>query len=91
MTEFIAIPSITIICYLAAEAYKSFVTADRHKHIPVLCGVTGFILGVLSYYTVPGYIPASNLIDAVAIGIVSGFAATGVHQLYKQESGNGGK
>ena len=87
MTEFIAIPSITIICYLVAEAFKGFVTTARHKHIPALCGIVGLALGAVSYLAVPGFIPATNIIDALAIGIVSGFAATGVHQLYRQEAG----
>ena len=29
-------------------------------------------------------IPATNYIDAVATGILSGISATGVHQIYKQ-------
>jgi len=39
--------------------------------------------------------PATDYITAIAIGIVSGLAATGVNQIYKQltkkDNGNGGE
>ena len=31
--------------------------------------------------------PANDIITAAAVGVVSGFAATGVHQAYKQIKG----
>lgn len=34
-------------------------------------------------YYMPGY-PATDIITAIAIGIVSGLAATGADQVYKQ-------
>lgn len=75
------IPSIIIICYLAAMAVKT--TALDNKYIPVICGVMGGILGVLAMFLVPDY-PASDYFTAVAIGIVSGLSATGVNQIFKQ-------
>lgn len=36
------------------------------------------------YITIPDYIAAENWAVALAIGIVSGFAATGINQLVKQ-------
>ena len=75
------IPSIIIICYLAAMAVKT--TALDNKYIPVICGVMGGILGVLSMFLVPDY-PASDYLTAIAVGIVSGLAATGVNQIFKQ-------
>ena len=89
MTEFVAIPAITVICYFLAQAYKAFAPEDKykHKHIPVLCGALGGILGVLCYLFITGYIPAENPLVAAAIGLASGWAATGVNQTLKQESG----
>ena len=75
------IPSIIIICYLAAMAVKT--TALDNKYIPVICGVMGGILGVLAMFLVPDY-PASDYLTAIAVGIVSGLAATGVNQIFKQ-------
>ena len=41
------------------------------------------ILGALGMGTIPDF-PASDYITAVAVGAVSGLAATGVNQMYKQ-------
>ncbi len=47
MGDFIAIPSITVLCYLAAELYKALVPSTLYKHIPVLCGLVGALLGIM--------------------------------------------
>ena len=51
--------------------------------IPVIMAVVGGILGALGMGTIPDF-PASDYITAVAVGAVSGLAATGVNQMYKQ-------
>ena len=81
--EGITIWAITVICFVLAEAVK--LTSLDEKWIPVLCGVMGGILGVVASYVMPNY-PADNILDAIAIGIVSGLAATGAHQIGKQLS-----
>lgn len=78
-----AIPAITIICFLVAEAVKA--TALDNKWLPIICGVCGGILGVVALKVMPEF-PAVDVLTAVAIGIVSGLAATGAHQVYKQLS-----
>ena len=78
---FTSVAAITVICYLVAEIFK--VTKLNKKWLPVICGVAGGILGVCSMYLMPSY-PSTDIINAVAIGIVSGFAATGVNQIVKQ-------
>ena len=75
---------ITVICYLAAQAVKA--TNLDNKWLPVICGVLGGILGVVGLYWIPEY-PAQDIITAIAVGIMSGLAATGVNQVYKQLSG----
>ena len=79
--ELVAIPVITVICFLIAEGLKA--TALDNKWLPVICGFFGGCLGVLALYIMPDF-PATDLITALAIGIVSGLAATGVNQVYKQ-------
>ena len=76
-----AIPVITVIVFLIAEGVKA--TPLDNKWIPVICGFTGGILGVVAYLTMAEF-PATDYLTAIAVGIVSGFAATGVHQVYKQ-------
>lgn len=76
-----SVAGITVICYLAAMAVKA--TEVDNKWLPVICGVIGAVLGVVGMFYMPGY-PATDIITAIAIGIVSGLAATGADQVYKQ-------
>ena len=77
-----SVAAITVICYLAAQVVKA--TALDNKWLPVICGVLGGALGVVCLVLgVPDF-PAGDYITAVAVGIVSGLAATGVNQVYKQ-------
>lgn len=85
ITDFVAIPAITVLCYLAAEVFKSLVTPAQNRHVPVLCAVVGLLLGIACHLWLPGYIPAENPVVAAAIGAVSGWAATGINQSIKQE------
>lgn len=76
-----AIPVITVIAFLVAEAIKA--SPLDEKWLPIICGVVGGILGVVAMYVMPEF-PANDILTAIAIGIVSGLAATGAHQIYKQ-------
>lgn len=75
------VASISVITYFMAELVKAL-TLDG-KWIPVICGLLGAVLGVTAMYTVPQF-PANDPISAVAVGIVSGLAATGADQISKQ-------
>ena len=84
MTEFVSVPAIVVICYFAGFICKSFKIEKLDSFIPVICGTLGLILGIITFYTIPNFIPADNWADAVAIGITSGLAATGINQIFKQ-------
>lgn len=77
----VAIPVITVIVFLIVEAVKA--TPLDNKWMPVIAGGFGGVLGVVAMYVMPDF-PGSDPLTAVAIGIVSGLAATGAHQIYKQ-------
>lgn len=77
----VAIPVITVIVFLVVEAVKA--TPLDNKWMPVIAGGFGGILGVVAMYVMPDF-PGADPLTAVAIGIVSGLAATGAHQIYKQ-------
>ena len=57
-----------------------------NKFIPVIAGFAGGFLGVAGMYLMPDF-PATDYLTAVAVGIVSGFAATGINQVTKQFGG----
>ncbi len=82
--EGVTVWAITVICYLVAEGVKA--TRKMDEWIPIICGVLGGVLGVVAMYTIADF-PASDVMNAVAIGIISGFAATGVHQAWYQQTG----
>lgn len=75
------VAAITVICYLVGEAVKA--SGLDNKWIPIICGVIGGILGVLAMKFMTDF-PAEDYITAIAVGIVSGFAATGVNEAIKQ-------
>lgn len=75
------VAAITIIAYLIGAAVKA--TALDNKWIPIICGAVGGVLGALAMSIMPDF-PAHDYITAVAVGIVSGLAATGVNQIGKQ-------
>lgn len=77
------IAAIAIICYLIGLGLKAWDKFDDRK-IPVLMGISGAVLGILAYFFAPNLIVADDLISAIAVGIVSGFGATGINQIYKQ-------
>lgn len=82
-----SVAGITVICYLVAQIVKA--TALDNKWLPILCGAAGAALGVVGLYVMPEF-PAGDVVTAVAVGIVSGLAATGANQVYKQLSAKEG-
>lgn len=81
MLSIAGVAGITVICYLVALGVKQ--TPLANKWLPTICGVLGGVLGVAGLYTMPDF-PAGDLLTAIAVGIVSGLAATGADQLGKQ-------
>lgn len=78
------VASITAICYLVGQAVK--ITPLDSKFIPVIAGFAGAFLGVAGMYLMPDF-PATDYLTAVAVGIASGLAATGVDQVVKHMGG----
>ena len=77
----VAVPAITVIVFLIVQAVKA--TPLDTKWMPVIAGFCGGALGIAASFLMPDF-PSADPITAVAIGIVSGLAATGAHQIYKQ-------
>lgn len=81
--DMIQVVAITVICYLIGVLVKTSPLDD--KWIPCIVGIVGGALGVTGMYVMPDF-PAHDILNAVAIGIVSGLASTGAHQLAHQLS-----
>lgn len=84
MTEIVSIPAIVAICYLVGLGCKAVGNETLDKFIPTICGVVGAIIGIAAFLTIPDFIPGNTWLAALATGIVSGLAATGANQIYKQ-------
>ena len=76
-----SVASITVIAYLFGEVAKA--SAIDNKWI---CGIVGAVLGVVGLKAIADF-PANDIVTAIAVGIVSGLAATGANQIVKQLSG----
>lgn len=74
--------AIVVITYLIGAAAK-LIPHIKDEYIPVIVGVAGGVLGVAGMYLMPDF-PAQDIMNAIAIGIVSGLSSTGVNQVYKQ-------
>lgn len=78
-----SVAAITVICYLVGLIVKA-TPFNNDKYIPIACGVVGALVGGLWFYMGWGDYPATDPVTAVAVGIVSGLAATGINQVVKQ-------
>ena len=79
----VSVAAITVICYLVGMVVKAIPDKDD-KYIPIACGVCGAVLGPLALRLGVAEFPATDYMTAVAVGIVSGLAATGINQVGKQ-------
>ena len=82
--EMETVAAIAVICFAVGEICKAFPKFPE-RFIPCIVGVLGAGVGAIGLYVIPGF-PADNVLDAIAIGIASGLASTGAHQIYKQLS-----
>ena len=77
-----SVAAVTVICYLVGLVVKASVLDN--KYIPIACGLAGGVLGAAGLWLGLPDFPAGDPLTAVAVGIVSGLAATGVDQAVKQ-------
>ena len=80
-----SVAAITVICYLVGLIVKA-VPGMADKYIPICCGVAGAVLGLVGLYLGLPDFPAADPVTTLAVGIVSGLAATGINQMAKQLS-----
>lgn len=74
--------SIVVLCFLVGKACK-LSPVIRDEAIPVIVMFVGAILGIVGMFVIPDF-PANDILTAMAVGVVSGGASTGVDQIIKQ-------
>lgn len=82
----VSFAAIVVLVYLVGSAVK--VSKLNSNWIPVICGATGLLLGILAFYLKVPDFPATDPMTAAAVGVVSGFAATGINQAIKRTNTN---
>lgn len=75
------VAGITVICALVGQIVKN--TPLNNRWIPCIVGISGGILGIIGLYVMADF-PAAEPLSAAAVGIVSGLAATGLHEMKSQ-------
>lgn len=89
ISDFAAVPAIVIICTLVAQIFKTIAVKagiELSELTPIVCALSGAILGGVCFVYYPAVIPAQDMITAIVIGIVSGWGATGAYETVKQLS-----
>ena len=81
-TQVSTVVAIVVITYLIGLGAKA-IPQIKDNFIPIIVGIAGGILGVVGMYVIPDF-PATDVLNAIAVGIVSGLSSTGVNQIYKQ-------
>lgn len=82
-TQVSTVVAIVVITYLIGLAVKA-IPQIKDNYIPIIVGIAGGILGIIGMYVIPDF-PANDILNAIAVGIVSGLSSTGVNQIYKQQ------
>lgn len=80
--NYAAIPVIVVICYIAISAIKT--TKIDGRWFPLISCALGMLLASAAFYILPEFVGSSSLATAIISGAVSGLAATGTNQVFKQ-------
>lgn len=84
--DFNGIPVVVLLCYLIGEIIKVLFKnkEDLYKLIPIFVTLFGGLIGVLMFYVDPDFLKLESVISSFEIGLISGAASTGMHQIVKQ-------
>lgn len=79
--EIVPVAAIAVLAYVVGIGARAL--PIENKWIPVICGCVGIVLGIIGLYVVADF-PADDILNAAAIGAISGLSATGADQIYRQ-------
>lgn len=71
---------VTYVMVSYTTAYVAKTAGVKKKWLPVVSAVTGMLCGVYGYF-ITGI--SSDLLDALALGLFSGFSAVGTNEIAK--------
>lgn len=86
--EYVPVVSIAVVLFVFAELLKRTAMKnndDAKAVLPYICAILGAVIASVCFIVDPSMITgASNILEALLAGAISGLVATGSHQIYKQ-------
>ncbi len=82
MQQLTSVPVIVVICYLVITAIKG--TKIPNRLYPIISAALGAACALIFHLVCPEFLAAATLANALVTGAVSGLAATGTNQVFKQ-------
>ena len=86
--EYVPVVSIAVVLFVFAELLKRTAMKNNNNAkavLPYICAILGAVISSVCFIVDPTMISgASNILEALLAGAISGLVATGSHQIYKQ-------
>lgn len=85
ISAYVDIPIMVIVYFFVEIIKRVFLKTDRQRSmIPVIAAATGAVISILIFIIWPMVSTNVSVLNAFASGAISGSAATGSNQIYKQ-------
>lgn len=85
LSQYIDVPILCLVYLMAELAKRTFLKDDKKRGlIPIIGPIVGAIVSIILFFVSPEMSTSINVIGAFTNGVVSGAAATGANQIYKQ-------
>lgn len=85
LSQYIDVPILCLVYLLAEVAKKTILKEDKKRGlIPVIGPIVGAVSSIVIFTAWPEMSNSVNVFAAFANGVISGAAATGANQIYKQ-------
>lgn len=85
ISAYIDIPILVITYFFVELVKRKFIKSDRQRSLlPIISAATGAVISMIIFVVWPSISTNVNLLNAFASGAISGSAATGSNQIYKQ-------
>lgn len=94
LTSFASVPAIMAVTFLGSAAYDWLIQDENgfpkskkaEGFRPILAGLIGLILGVITYFQNPEVIHSDNVLAAAANGITSGLASASIRGIGRRKA-----
>lgn len=85
ISAYIDIPILVITYFIVEVVKRKLLKNDKQRGLlPIVAAVTGAVISMAIFVVWPAISTNVNLLNAFASGAISGSAATGSNQIYKQ-------